>query len=155
MKLKWLLKESLTIPKVVKCQAICCCWKNLFCTFEIGKYKPLLSPSFCTSFINSCTRSILKGAMFLQSPISWRSYFTVKMKWTLLYVFFQILQYLIDFTLSIENHVKRWTNKTKAQQKNFMKDIVGNASRKRKEKTLNSVFGHKWNLYRLKFLFIH
>ena len=36
-----------------------------------------------------------------------------------------------------------------------MKDIVGNASRQRKEKTLNSIFGHKWNLYRLKFLFIH
>ena len=32
-----------------------------------------------------------------------------------------------------------------------MKDIAGNASRKRKEKTLNSVCGHEWNLYRLSF----
>ena len=35
-----------------------------------------------------------------------------------------------------------------------MKDIAGNASRKRKEKSLNSVFGHKWNLYRLE-VFVH
>ena len=48
---------------------------------------------------------------------------------------------------------KMLTNKTKVQQKKCMKDIVGNASRKRKN--IEFSFGHKWNLYRLKFLFIH
>ena len=58
------------MSEVVQYQTLYCCWKELFYTFAIEKYKPVQSPSFYTSLINSCRSSHLEGVAFLKSSIS-------------------------------------------------------------------------------------
>ena len=67
-KLKQFLKES----NVKSCL--------MFCTFEIGNKKPIKPPSFYTNLTNSIRRGHLKGAVFLQFPLSCKKLFKVFIK---------------------------------------------------------------------------
>ena len=60
---------------------------------------------------------------------------------------FQVNQYLIDLTLSIENHVKHSTNQTKAQRKKIREKHCGKYTQKKKTEKRCIQFLVKYGLY--------
>ena len=143
---------------------------NAFQAFEIRKYKPIVIQlsSFSTSLTKFCKKTHFKGAVFLQYPRSCKKLFKVSIKslknmknllkiskilvqqqkWNGLHYmhFFRDFS-ACDFKLSIENQVKRWTNKIKALQKKCLKYIGGNVRKQENWKSLYLVFGRMYGLY--------
>ena len=145
---------------------------NAFQAFEIRKYKPIVIQlsSFSTSLTKFCKKAHFKGAVFLQSPRSCKKLFKVSIKslknmknllkiskilvqqqkWNGLHYmhFFRDFS-ACDFKLSIENQVKRWTNKIIERHR-------GKCTQTRKLKiVIFSFWSYVWTLYILQFLFIH
>ena len=138
-KLKYLVNEwFIMMPKVMLYQTINCRWKELFCNCETDIQTNTFNfTSYKFNEYLTCRRIHWKGVAFFQylpscnkllffPTKSLKKYLKLryleqkydKRKNYFLYVFPKV-QYLTDFTLSVERHVKLWSNKIKAPQNKY------------------------------------